>query len=110
MIGGRFVDRVVTRACTLADALALHSSCAVGRVHVAVSEAWLLQLAWQFADALHIGGVIWPSHWGAVTITLHAPRQVAMTPQLTPPVAVILQLPSHDPWQVPSQCASVPGV
>ena len=75
-----------------------------------MSVAWLWQLAWQFADALHIAGVIWPSHWGAVTITLHPPRHVAMTPQLMPPIAVILQLPLQVPSHVPSQCAGVPGV
>jgi hypothetical protein len=110
MIAGRFFDRVVTSVCKEPDALAPHSSCTVGGVHAAVSDAWLSQLAWQFADALHAGGVIWPSHVGAVTITLQAPRHVAIAPQLTPPVAVILQLPSQLPLHVPSQWAGVPGV
>jgi hypothetical protein len=59
---------------------------------------------------LHIAGVSCPSHFGAVTATLHLPRQVAIAPQLTPPDAVILQLPLQLPWQVPSQWAGVPGV
>jgi hypothetical protein len=110
MIGGRFFESVVTRACTDADAPASHSSSALGGVQVAVRDAWLSQLAWQFADALHMPGVIWPSHVGAVTITLQPPRHVAIAPQLTPPVAVILQFPLQLPLQVPSQWAGVPGV
>jgi len=69
-----------------------------------------LQLAWQFASAMHIGGVISPSHFGAVYITLQPPLQLTMAPQLTLAIASSLQLPVHLPLHEPSQCAGLAGV
>jgi hypothetical protein len=94
----------------LGSAIALHWSATVGGVQLASRFAWLWQLPWQFTFELHMAGVTEPSHVGCVTVTLQPPLQVAIAPQLMPPVAVILQLPLHVPLQVPLQCAGVPCV
>jgi hypothetical protein len=94
---------VVTSVMSWPLTMPPHWRLTLGGVHMAASDAWLWQLAWQLADALHIGGVICPSHFGAVTITLQPPRQVAIPLHMTPPIALILQLPLHVPVHVPSQ-------
>ena len=103
MIAGKFVPIVVTSAVICAEALPVHWRLTVGGVHVALALAWLWQLAWQFALALHDGGVICPSHVGAVAVPVHPPLQVALAPQLTPAFPVMVQLPLHVPLQVPAQ-------
>ena len=57
---------VVVRAVTAADAPPVQERLTWGGVHVALAFAWLWQLPWQFALALHEGGVIEPSQDGAV--------------------------------------------
>jgi len=87
----------------LALALASHVSETDGGVQVAENSAWLWQLASQFASMLQLGGVSLPSHCGAVAVPVQPPLQLAIAPQLTPPLAEILQSPLHEPAQVPLQ-------
>jgi hypothetical protein len=101
MIAGMFVAIVVCSAVMLADALPVHARLTVGGVQLAVAWAWAWQLAWQSTFALQLGGVIVPSHVGAVTATEHPPLQLAEHMTLAPPVSV--QFPVHPPVQVPAQ-------
>lgn len=110
MIAGMFVCTVATSAVMLALAIALHCRVTVGGVHMAVRFAWPEHEPWHCALVVHMAGLMVPSHLGAVTATLQPPLQLAIAPQLTPPDAVTLQLPLHDPAQVPLQWAGVPGV
>ena len=66
MIAGKFFEIVVVSAVTWAEAVPVQDRLTSGGVQLAVAFAWLWQLPWQFALALHIGGVIVPSHDGAV--------------------------------------------
>ena len=93
----------MTTAWTLALAEAPHSRVTVGGVHIALMSAWLLHEAWQFAEALHIGGVISPSHFGAVAVPVQPPLQLTLAPHMMLAFASSLQLPVHLPWQEPSQ-------
>lgn len=95
---------------TSLDALALHSRVAAGGVHIALTSALLWQLAWQLALALQLGGVILPSHLGAVAVPVQPPLQLTFAPHITLAFASSVQLPVHVPWHEPSQCAGVPGV
>jgi hypothetical protein len=63
---GRFFLTVATSAVTSAEALALHSREATGGVQCALTSALLWQLALQLALAMQLGGVIFPSHFGAL--------------------------------------------
>ena len=74
---------VVCRAVSCAETLPVHWRLTAGGVQVAVAFAWLWQLPWQFALALHEGGVICPSQVGAVAVPVQPPLQVAVAPQLT---------------------------
>jgi hypothetical protein len=103
MIAGRFVFTVFTSAVTSDDALALHSSVADGGVHIAWTSTLLWQLAWQLALALQAGGVILPSHFGALYVALQPPLQLTIAPQLTIAFAARVQLPVHVPLHDPSQ-------
>src|ERR1700682_6211979 len=91
-------------------AVALHSRVAVGGVQTAVASACPWQLAWQFTSALHIGGVIFPSHLGAVAVPMQPPLQLTMAPQSTFAFASSLQLPVHFPVHDPSQCPGFAAV
>jgi hypothetical protein len=109
-MAGRFFFTVVTRVVTSADALALHSRDATGGVHFAVTSALLWQLALQLAVAMQLGGVILPSHFGALYVAEQPPLQFTLAPHMTIALASSLQLPVHVPEHEPSQCAGVPGV
>jgi hypothetical protein len=68
-----FVPIVVVSAVTWAEALPWQARDTEGGVQVALAFAWLWQLAWHCALALHDGGVTWPVHVGAVYATEHPP-------------------------------------
>lgn len=110
MSAGRFFSTVATTAVTLALAFAAHSSLTVGGVHDAWMLAWPWHEAWHCAFELHLAGVTEPSHFGAVAVPVQPPLQLTDPPQLTPPDAVILQLPLQVPLQVPLQCPGEPGM
>jgi hypothetical protein len=102
-MAGMFVLTVVMSACRLLDALAPQSSVAAGGVHVAVASTLPWQLAWHCAFVWQDGGVISPSHCGAVPVVVHPPRQRTFAPQLTIAPAWILHSPVHVPLQTPAQ-------
>lgn len=57
---------VLVRAVSCAEAVPVHAKLTVGGVQFACALAWLWQLAWQFALALHDGGVTCPVQTGLV--------------------------------------------
>jgi hypothetical protein len=103
MMAPMFAPTAVVRAVTCADAEALpvHPRLTVGGVHVALALAWLWQLPWQVALALHDGGVTWPVQTGFVYATEHPPWQLPEQLTLAPPESV--QPPVHPPLHVPAQ-------
>jgi hypothetical protein len=93
---------VLVSAVICADALPWHARDTVGGVHVALAFAWLWQLAWHCALALHDGGVTVPLHEGFVTWTEHPPWQ--LPEQLTPALpGVTVQPPVQPPVHEPAQ-------
>jgi hypothetical protein len=92
---------VVVSAVICAEALAVQDQLTCGGVQFACALAWLWQLAWQFALALHIGGVTCPVQTGFVYATEHPPWQLPEQLTLAPPVSA--QLPVHPPLQLPAQ-------
>ena len=101
MIAGKFVWTVAVSAVSSAEALATHEKLTCGGVQVACALASLWQLAWQFALALHDGGVTCPVQTGFVYATEHPPWQLPEQLTLAPPVSA--QLPVHPPLQLPAQ-------
>ncbi len=76
---------------------------------MAVSCASPEQLPSQFASPMHVGAASAPSQVGAVTITLHPPRQLTIAPQLSELLAASVQFPVHLPLHVPSQWSFTPA-
>ncbi len=102
-IAGKFFVIVVCSAVSCDDAVPVHERLAEGGVHDALAFTWLWHWAWHCALALHEGGVTCPSHFGAVAVPVQPPLHVAVAPQLTEALPVILQSPLHVPLQVPPQ-------
>jgi hypothetical protein len=101
MIAGKFAWMVVVSAAICAEALPVHAKLTVGSVQFACALASLWQLAWQFALALHEGGVTCPVQTGFVYATEHPPWQLPEQLTLAPPVSA--QLPVQPPLHVPAQ-------
>lgn len=103
---GKFFVTVAWSAVICDVAVPVHERATLGGVQVALAFTWLWHWAWHSALALHEGGVTCPSHLGAVAVPVQPPLQVAFAPQLTPPLALILQSPLHVPLHVPAQCTA----
>src|SRR5262245_37053532 len=110
---GKFASTAALSAGIFADAATLAMSSTFGCVHCMLELARLRQLVWQVASAWHSAGSAFSSvsHFGALNVPVHPPRQDADAPHEIPLCAVTrhspVQVPLHVPLHLPLHVASV---